>query len=80
MSGYQIPKMVNDKTTKVALSLVQVFVKDAKDIDKKSYLVYLLPLFAIICSLLAALGLKNKIYVIIMAVIGGAISIGGFRL
>lgn len=77
VSGYQIPKMVNDKTSKVALSLVQVFFKDAEDIDKKSYLVYLIPLFAIICALLAAFGLKNKIYVIIMAVIGGAISIGG---
>jgi hypothetical protein len=77
VSGYQVPKMVNEKTSKVALSLVQVFFKDAEGIDKKSYLVYLLPLFAIICSLLAVLGMKNKIYIIVMAVIGGAISIGG---
>jgi hypothetical protein len=75
--GNQIPAMVNNKTSKVALSLAQVFFKDAEGIDKKSYLVYLLPLFAIVCAFLAVLGLKNKIYVILMAVIGGAISIGG---
>jgi hypothetical protein len=75
--GNQIPAMVNNKTSKVALSLVQVFFKDAEGIDKKSYLVYLLPLFAIICAALAALGLKNKLYIAIMALIGGVISIGG---
>ena len=40
-------------------------------------LVYLIPLFAIVCVILAVIGLKYKLAVIAMAVIGGAISIGG---
>ena len=75
--GNQVPELVNNKSSKVALSLAQVFFKETEGIDKKSYLVYLLPLFAIVCASLAVLGLKNKIYVILMAVIGGVISIGG---
>ena len=75
--GNQIPAMVNNKTSKVALALAQVFFKDAGGLDKKSYLVYLLPLLGIACAALAVLGLKNKLYVIVMAVLAGAISIGG---
>ncbi|MFQ5952518.1 MAG: hypothetical protein ACE5JK_03830 [Candidatus Omnitrophota bacterium] len=75
--GNQIPAMVNNKTSKVAISLAQVFFKDTEGLDKKVYLVYLLPLFGIICASLAVLGLKNKIYVLIATVIGGAISITG---
>ncbi|MGB2630427.1 MAG: hypothetical protein WBD24_06185 [Candidatus Omnitrophota bacterium] len=75
--GNQIPAMVNNKTSKVALSLTQVFFKSAEGLDKKSYLVYLLPLFGILCGALAVLGTKNKLYVIVMTAIGGAISAGG---
>ena len=75
--GNQIPAMVNNETSKVALSLAQVFFKETEGIDKKVYLVYLLPLFGIVCAGLAVLGLQNKIYVVLMAIIGGAISIGG---
>lgn len=75
--GNQIPAMVNNKTSKVALSLAQVFFKDAEGIDKKSYLVYLVPLLAIVCTLLGILGLKNNIFIFLMAGISGAISIGG---
>lgn len=77
VSGYQVPKLVNDKTSKVALSLAQIFFKSTEGLGIKSYLVYLLPLFGMICGALAFLGLKNKLYVIIMAALGGVISIGG---
>ena len=43
ISGYDVPRMVNQKSSKVALSLAQTIFKDAKDLDKKSYLVYALP-------------------------------------
>ena len=77
VSGYDIPTLINKKTSKEAISIVQILVKDAKDLDKKSMLVYLIPLFAIVCVILAVIGLKYKLAVIAMAVIGGAISIGG---
>jgi hypothetical protein len=77
VSGYNIPNLVNNKTSKVALSLAEILFKSVKDLDLKSYLVYLLPLLAIACVLLALLGAKNKAYLIIMVIISGAVSIGG---
>ena len=77
VSGYDIPTLINKKSSQIAISLGSAMFKDAKDLDKKSMLVYLLPLLALVCIGLAVLGLKNNIVVIIMAVISGAIAIGG---
>lgn len=78
VSGYDIPTMINKKGSKAAISLGQILFKDAKDLDKKSLLVYLLPVFAIACIALAAFGLKSRIAVIAMLLLSAAISIGGF--
>ncbi len=77
VSGYKIPTLVNSKTSKVALSVVQIMFRDAKGLGLKSYLVYLFPLLGITCAVLAILGLKQKLFIILMAVISGAISIAG---
>ncbi|MDP2942049.1 MAG: hypothetical protein Q8O36_00830 [Candidatus Omnitrophota bacterium] len=77
ISGYDIPSMANKKSSKVAISLVQGLLKDAKDINKKAALVFLLPIFAVVCVALAVMGLKNKLSVILMLIISGAISLGG---
>jgi hypothetical protein len=77
VSGYDIPIMMNKKSSHVAIQLAQILFKDTKDINKKSMFVYLLPLFAIVCIALAMTGLKYKISVIAAAIIGGAIGIGG---
>jgi len=75
--GCDIPTLINKKSSRIALSLAQILFKDAKDLDKKSLLVYLLPIFAIVCIVLAVLGLKNKLFVVGMMIIGGVISIAG---
>ena len=77
VSGYDIPTMINKKSSHVAIQLAQILFKDTKDLDKKSMLVYLLPLFAIACIALAIIGLRYKISVIAAAIIGGVIGIGG---
>lgn len=77
VSGYDIPTMINKKSSHVAIQLTQILFKDAKDLGKKSMLVYLLPLFAIVCMALAIAGLRYKALVIVAALIGGAIGIGG---
>lgn len=77
VSGYDIPTMVNKKSSKVAISLAQGLFKDAKDLDRKSMLVFLLPVLAFVCAALAVMGLKNKLSVISMLVISGAVSLGG---
>lgn len=77
VSGYDIPTMTSKKSSHVAIQLAQLLFKDAKDMDKKSMLVYLLPLFAIACIALAVIGLRYKAAVIASAIIGGVIGIGG---
>lgn len=77
VSGYDIPTLVNKKSSKIAISIAQVMFKDAKELDKKSMLVYLLPLLALVCIALAVIGLKNKIAIIVMAILSGAIAVGG---
>lgn len=77
VSGYDIPTMVNKKSSHVAVQLAEILFKDAQDMDKKIMLVYLLPLLAIACIALAITGLRYKISVIAAAIIGGAIGIGG---
>jgi hypothetical protein len=75
--GYQVPILVNNKSSKVAISLAQIFFEETEDLDKKSYLVYLLPIAGVVCAVLVFLGDKNKVYIIAMTVLAGAISIVG---
>jgi hypothetical protein len=79
VSGYNIPRMVNSKSSKIALSFAQSFFGDVKDLDKKSMLVYLMPLFAIVCIMLAITGMRYKISVMAILMISGVISIGGLH-
>ena len=78
VSGYNIPRMVNNKSSKIALSFAQSFFGDVKGLDKKSMLVYLMPLLAVVCIMLAIAAMRYKISILLMLIISGAISIGGF--
>jgi hypothetical protein len=77
VSGYDIPTMVNKESSKTAVSLMQLFFKDAEGLGTKSMMVYLLPLFGLVCMALAVLGLKNKLAVAVMAIASGAIAVWG---
>jgi len=77
VSGYDIPVMVNNKTSKIAIAAAQIIFKSAKNLDMKSYLVYLLPLFGIFCGAAAILGLKNKLSIIVALIVSGIVSITG---
>ncbi|MDP2929597.1 MAG: hypothetical protein Q8O01_06025 [Candidatus Omnitrophota bacterium] len=77
VSGYDIPTLVNKETSQIAIAIASAMFKDVKDLDKKSMLVYLLPLLALVCIGLAIVGLKTKIAIIVMAVLSGGIAVGG---
>lgn len=77
VSGYDIPNMMNTKSSQIAVALVGIFIADAKNADMKSYAVYLMPILALACIGLAFLGMKNKAALIVMAVISGGISVAG---
>jgi len=76
--GCDIPTLISRKSSNVAISLAQVYVNDTNDLDKKVILVYLIPLFAIACIALAVLGMKNILFVAIMGLVSGVISVVGF--
>ncbi|MFH1797933.1 MAG: hypothetical protein ABH844_01105 [Candidatus Omnitrophota bacterium] len=75
--GKDIPRMVNSKSSKVALAFTSILSKDTGSLNRKSCLVYLPMLLAIMCGLLAVLGVENKIYIIAMTIISGLISGAG---
>lgn len=77
VSGYSIPVLVNQKSSKTAISLAEIMFKNVEGLDVKSYAVYLLPVLAVLCSFLSILGLKNKLFVIAMLLIAGVILIAG---
>lgn len=77
VSGYNIPRMINDKSSKIALSFAESFFGTVKDLDKKSMLVYLMPIFAIVCVMLSIAGMRYKLSVILMLLLSGGISVGG---
>jgi len=77
VSGYDIPTMVNKQSSKIAILFVQEFFKDAKDLDKKSMFVFLMPLLGIACMALSIFGLRYKWAVIVMLVLAGVISMAG---
>jgi len=77
VSGYNVPRMVNNKTSKVALSLAQIMFKSTEGLDWKSYLVYALPLCAILCAVLSVIGTRQKMAVLVMLILSGAISLAG---
>ena len=76
--GCDIPTLVNKKSSQAAIAITQVYVKNANDLDKKVLLVYLIPLFALACIALTFLGMKNILFVAIMGLISGIISVIGF--
>ncbi len=77
VSGRNIPKMVNERSSKAALSFMQSYWKEARDLDKKAMLVYLMPVCAFICVLLAMVGMRYIVSIIFMGIVSGLISLGG---
>ena len=75
--GYMIPALANDEGSKVALAAVQVMFKsEDENLPQKSYLVYLFPILGIACGILAFLGMRSWIPVVIMTLISGIVGIG----
>lgn len=77
VKGKDIPVLVNNKSSKVASTFINLLFKNAESLERKSYLVYLPVLLAVICALLAILGVENKIYILVMTILSGLLSGAG---
>ena len=69
-----VPGLVNNKSSKMALVIAEIMFKSVEGLDWKSYAVYLMPVLAVLCVLLAGAGLKYPITVIAMTVLSRAVS------
>jgi len=77
VSGYNVPRMVNSDISKVALSLAEIMFKSTEGLGWKSYLVYVLPVSAVLCVFLVIVGAKKRIALIMALLVSGGISLVG---
>ncbi len=76
ISGFQIPILANRSDSRFIMSIIKIFNPDIKDADKKSFLIWVVPLLAIILAgLVLAIG-KNKWFNLTLAVVGVGIFLG----
>ena len=75
ISGFQVPVMANSKESKLMITVIKIFQPGITNADKKSYLIWVIPLMAIIMSL-AARFFNNKWVHLAIAIIGVLIFVG----
>ena len=47
ISGFDVPRLANSDESRLILTVAKIFKPDVKDIDKKSYLIWIIPLLAV---------------------------------
>ena len=73
VSGYDIPEMANAKGSRVASAVGQLFSSDAKDVGKRSYRVWILPILASLLAVLTWLSVTRRRVALTIAVVGAAV-------
>jgi len=70
ISGFRIPIMANGDDARLMLSIIKIFNPKVENADKKSYLVWVIPILAVVL-LLGGVSLgKNKVFNLAMGIIG----------
>ena len=70
VSGLDIPVMANSDESRLIVSIAKIFNPDIQDVDKKSLLVLIVPLLAVIILLLALFQAKNLWISLIVGIVG----------
>ena len=73
ISGFQVPVMANSKESRLMITLIKIFKPEIKNADKKSYLIWIVPILAVIMALIANLLKNNKWVHLAVGIIGVAI-------
>jgi len=60
ISGFQVPIMANSSESRLILTIAKIFKPGVKDVDKKSFLVYGVPVLGIMIFLLSVFFRQNK--------------------
>lgn len=70
ISAFQIPIMANSKDAKLIISIIELFNPGIENADKKSYLAWVIPIFAAILFLLLLFRGDNKWVTLAIALVG----------
>jgi hypothetical protein len=73
ISGLEIPILANSDESRLIISIAKIFNPGIKDVDKKSFLVLIVPILAIIIFLVKLYLKKNVVVDLLFAVIGIAL-------
>ena len=70
ISAFQIPVMANGEDARLMISIIKIFEPKVENADKKSYLIWIVPLLAIVILLAGIFFGKNKFVNLIFGIIG----------
>jgi len=73
ISGFDIPTMANSEDARLIISIAKIIKPDIQGVDKKSYLVWSVPILALMILLLVFLWGKNRWLSLLYGIIGLAI-------
>jgi hypothetical protein len=80
ISGFKVPVMANSPDARLAMSVIQIFSPGIKNADKKSFLIWVVPLLAVAMAAAVSVMGRNKWVNLAIAVIGIAIfAVGTFK-
>jgi len=70
ISGYQVPILANGEDSKLMIRIIQLFNPGVKDADKKSWLIWVIPIFAVLMAAAFMSLQKNKWFNLAVGIIG----------
>jgi hypothetical protein len=73
ISGYEIPVIANSKNSILAITVIKIFNPDISDADKKSYLIWIVPILAVLLAVFSLVLGKNKWVNLAIGIIGSLI-------
>lgn len=78
VSGFNIPILANRSDSRLMISVIKIFNPDITNADKKSWLVWLVPVLAVILFLFSFFIADNRWFNLILAILGVMIFVLGF--
>jgi hypothetical protein len=73
ISAYRVPVMANSEESRLIISIIKIFNPKTQNADKKSYLIWVVPILAVIMLILNMVMGNNKWLNLVVGIIGIAI-------
>ena len=73
VSGFKVPILANSDESRFMITVIQIFNPGIQDADKKSFLIWVVPLLGVVIAVLVNILGKNKFVNLAIAILGIAI-------